>query len=420
MMEIRNVKLKQYKTLFIVFGAVAAIFVALSLMKKSEAGARSGFEPRYTRNVTTGVEGLNDREMWMERSSNEIAETKAQNKKLQEQNERLQKQMENIERVMAAIGVKTGVFGRTGERGKRLPSSDSSEAKNESAEISEESVPALDHITDFVERSKNVPKDAASSSPPEEKILGGGMKTISYANTDSEHDLDENLIFATTFARGILLGSLTVSAGIGSSSNPQPVTIQLTDLGNLPDSVNGIPLKGARLIGAAYGELSSESIVIRLERLVKLDRNLGLGIDIPVKGYIAGENGDSRIRGMVYDRAGAVLRSVAAAGFLSGMGEFLNTNNSSAVTFEPNSGLAQFSPQKGAKMLEQGASKGIGNAMEKYADFYIKRAEQLQPVIKIDGGRKVTAVFTESVKASAVHMKKVRRSLRKEEKGNRR
>jgi conjugal transfer pilus assembly protein TraB len=210
---------------------------------------------------------------------------------------------------------------------------------------------------------------------------------------------------------GVLLGSLTVSAGIGSSSNPQPVTIQITDLGNLPNEVNGISLKGARLIGAAYGELSSESVVIRLERLVKLDERHGAGIDIPIKGYVAGENGDSRIRGVVYDRAGAVLRSVAVAGFFSGMGDFLHTNNSSAVTFEPNSGLAQFSPQKGSKMLEQGASKGIGNAMEKYADFYIKRAEQLQPVIKIDGGRRVTAVFTESVKASTIHMKKVRRHL---------
>ena len=62
-------------------------------------------------------------------------------------------------------------------------------------------------------------------------------------------------------------------------------------------------------------------------------------------------------------------------------------------------------------MLEMGASKGIGNAMEKYADFYIKRAEQMQPVIKIDGGRKVTIVFTKSVKASTVNMKKVRRKF---------
>jgi conjugal transfer pilus assembly protein TraB len=414
MMEI-NVKLKQYKTLLMICGAVAAIFVILTLMKRSEAESRPDSAPHYTRKITTGVEGLNDREMWMERSSNEITEAKAQNQKLREQNERLQKQVENIEKVMAAIGVKTGVFGRAGEQIKeRQLRPDSSGTKEEPNEIlsSEESVPVFDHLTDFVDRTKHR-KEEESAPLQEEKMLGGGIKTISYANVDNEHDLDENLIFATTFARGVLLGSLTVSAGIGSSSNPQPATIQLTDLGNLPDSVNGIPLKGARLIGAAYGELSSESVVIRLERLVKLDGRLGLGIDIPVKGYVAGENGDSRIRGIVYDRAGAVLRSVAAAGFLSGMGDFLNSNNSSAVTFEPNSGLAQFSPQKGAKMLEQGASKGIGNAMEKYADFYIKRAEQLQPVIKIDGGRRVTVVFTESVKASAVHMKKVRRSLSK-------
>ena len=67
-------------------------------------------------------------------------------------------------------------------------------------------------------------------------------------------------------------------------------------------------------------------------------------------------------------------------------------------------------------MLEQGASKGIGDAVEKYADLYIKRAEQLQPVIQIDGGRKLTIGFTESVNAitvnmHCVNMKKVRQSL---------
>ena len=50
-------------------------------------------------------------------------------------------------------------------------------------------------------------------------------------------------------------------------------------------------------------------------------------------------------------------------------------------------------------------------AFFKYADFIIKRAEQMQPVIMIDGGRKLTIVFTDSIKASAVHLKKVRKEL---------
>jgi len=48
---------------------------------------------------------------------------------------------------------------------------------------------------------------------------------------------------------------------------------------------------------------------------------------------------------------------------------------------------------KASDMLRGGAGKGVGNAMEKMADFYIKRAEQLQPVIEIEPGRSVDVVF---------------------------
>jgi conjugal transfer pilus assembly protein TraB len=244
----------------------------------------------------------------------------------------------------------------------------------------------------------------------ESRICNGGIRTINYPTTESEYDLDENFIFASTYARCVLVGSLTVSAGVGASSNPQPVLLRLTDMGNLPNRVRGF-LQDAMVIGAAYGELSSESVVIRLERIVKIDKKRGIGMDIPVQGYVAGENGDSRIRGLVVDRAGAVARAAAVGGFFSGMAEYMTAGSRSGLTFEPNFGLAQFSPQRGSKMLEQGASRGIGNAVEKYADFYMKRAEQLQPVIKVDGGRRLTIVFTQSVKASAVHMKKVRTTL---------
>ncbi|MBL4709646.1 MAG: hypothetical protein JKY48_14530, partial [Flavobacteriales bacterium] len=66
-------------------------------------------------------------------------------------------------------------------------------------------------------------------------------------------------------------------------------------------------------------------------------------------------------------------------------------------TFSPMSGLAQTNPLSTQEMLKQGASKGAANALEKYADFYIKRAEQLQPVIQVQAGRVVDIVFTEGV-----------------------
>jgi conjugal transfer pilus assembly protein TraB len=48
-------------------------------------------------------------------------------------------------------------------------------------------------------------------------------------------------------------------------------------------------------------------------------------------------------------------------------------------------------------MMKHGAGKGVQNALDKYADFYIKRAEQVQPVIQVAAGRQVNIVFTEGV-----------------------
>lgn len=413
------------KIICVVAGAIGIIGVIFFL-------AFGGGEERkgyYREKIQNGVDGLSDQDLWIEKSTNEIEDIRKDNKKLQDQNDRMQKQLDSVQKLVIGLGRHLRAFDdqQEDEEGRvdTIPSKSVPEYekyKQENPYISGEGDAPVTELKNPLEKLSNFSKqrgiigaEEISTLPIQKqknnsKILKNGIKIIKVNNSPTEHDLDENFIFAGTYARAILLGSSTVSAGISSSSNPKPVLLRITDTGNLPNKVKGL-LKDAIVIGAASGHLSSESIEIRLERLTKIDKAKGIGIDIPIKGYVAGENGDSEIRGKVFDRAGAVARNAAVAGFLSGAAEALTTNNSSAVTFEPNSGLAQFSPQKGSKMLEMGASKGIGNAMEKYADFYIKRAEQMQPVIKIDGGRKVTIVFTQSVKISNTNMKKVRRKF---------
>lgn len=428
-MEEKTVKYKQYKN----FGIIAAIlvfaFIAMMMFRENHNNNNLKAARFYRKEINTGVDSLSDQDLWVEKSTNEIEEIRKHNKKLENDNARMQKQLDSIQKLVIGLGVHLRAFDdqqQDSDTTDTIPSKDIPEYekyKQENPYITTKndvlnSGLSLERIENFVEQkgiTDQRAEDAAidmshSSAKTNSKVLKNGIKIIKFNNVNNEYDLDENFIFAGTYARAVLLGSVTVSAGVGASSNPKPVLLRINDMGNLPNNIRGF-LKDAIVIGAAYGNLSSESVVIRLERIVKIDRNNGVGIDIPVKGYVAGENGDSEIRGLVIDRAGAVARNAAVSGFLSGMAEYITTSNNSAVTFEPNSGLAQFSPQRGSKMLEQGASKGIGNAVEKYADFIIKRAEQMQPVIKIDGGRKVTIVFTESVKASAVHMKKVRRNL---------
>ncbi|GHT94283.1 hypothetical protein FACS1894122_10740 [Alphaproteobacteria bacterium] len=420
------VKNQQYKTFAIIIGAIVAVFVVIMLIRESGNDKNIASGAHYKKELNTGADGLTEKELWVEKSTNELDD-------LKRQNDVLQKQLDSIQNVVIGLGRHLHAFDdqQPDDKTDTIPSKevpDYEKYKNEHAANSPNSSSgvSLNNLENFIEENRGGcttgdngfasklmgMRDESAKNERIQRHVGlkGGIKTITFSNTESEYDLDQNFIFATTYARCVLVGSVTVSAGIGSSSNPQPVILRITDTGNLPNHVKGF-MKDAMVLGAAYGELSSESVVIRLERIVKIDKNRGIGMDIPVKGYVAGENGDSRIRGMVFDRAGAVVRNAAVAGFLSGMADFASNNNNSAVTFAPNSGLAQFSPQTGSKMLEQGASKGIGNAVEKYADFIIKRAEQMQPVIKIDGGRKLTIVFTDSVKASAVHMRKIRRQL---------
>ena len=90
------------------------------------------------------------------------------------------------------------------------------------------------------------------------------------------------------------------------------------------------------------------------------------------------------------------MRNAAVGGFLSGMGNFLSQSHN-PVTFSPMNGLAQTNPMTNPEMLKFGAAKGASGALEKYAEFYIKRAEQMQPVIQVQAGRRVDIVFTQGV-----------------------
>ena len=90
------------------------------------------------------------------------------------------------------------------------------------------------------------------------------------------------------------------------------------------------------------------------------------------------------------------MRNVLMGGFLGGIGEFLS-QSPNPITFSSMAGMAQANPMGMGDMLKAGAGKGINNALDKYADFYIKRAEQLQPVIQVAAGRQVDIVFTEGV-----------------------
>ena len=64
----------------------------------------------YKREIKNGVDGLSDKDLWVEKSTNEIEDIRQRSKKLEEQNTRLQKQLDSIQKLVIGLGVHLRAF----------------------------------------------------------------------------------------------------------------------------------------------------------------------------------------------------------------------------------------------------------------------------------------------------------------------
>ncbi len=203
----------------------------------------------------------------------------------------------------------------------------------------------------------------------------------------------DNTIPSGAFAEAVLISGVDASTAIQASSDPRPVLLRLIHPGTLPRRFQS-DLEGCHVSVASYGDISSERVFMRLEKLSCVERKTGEVMSMAVQGYVAGEDGRVGIRGVVVDKAGASMRNAMVGGFFSSFGNFLGQNKS-PLLFSPTMGFSQQNTMTGMDLFKQSAGTGMGGALSKYADFYIKRAEQMQPVIQVAAGRKVDVVFNE-------------------------
>ena len=213
----------------------------------------------------------------------------------------------------------------------------------------------------------------------------------------------DNTIPAGAFAQGMLLGGVDASTSIQASGDPRPILLRLTHKGTLPRRFHS-DLEGCHALAAAYGDISSERVFMRLEKLSCVERKTGEVIDVAINGYVAGEDGRAGVRGLVVDRAGESMRQAMVGGFFSSVGKFLGQAKA-PVLFSPATGLSQTPQLDAADIFKQSAASGMGGALDKYADFYIKRAEQMQPVIQVAAGRQVDLVFTKGLNFADSHLR---------------
>jgi conjugal transfer pilus assembly protein TraB len=109
--------------------------------------------------------------------------------------------------------------------------------------------------------------------------------------TDSRRQIE--FIPAGSFVRVAMLNGIDAPTGGQAQGNPLPVAFHVLDPANLPSKYK-LDIKDCRVIGAAWGDLSSERSMIRLETLSCVLGN-GETVEMAIKGQAIGGRRQGRL-----------------------------------------------------------------------------------------------------------------------------
>ena len=208
----------------------------------------------------------------------------------------------------------------------------------------------------------------------------------------------EEIIPAGAYAPGVLTVGIAANTSLNAQSDPMPTMVRLTDKGKLPKGFRS-NIKEAVLIAACYGDISSERAHCRLNKLLLVERN-GEVLSRKVEGWIVGDDGIPGVKGKVIDRAGEVVRGAFWSGLLSGVASYFKASAQQPLFAMTGAGAVETKKMPNSDLLRTAGANGISSALEKIADYALKRAEQMQPVIIVNPGRIVDVVFKEDVDLS--------------------
>lgn len=252
------------------------------------------------------------------------------------------------------------------------------------------SLPPQPDMPSLVRVSLGTGTKVNSASPAAPPSAGPSGK-----DSDTRSSIDVYL--PVSFTRGILLGGLDAPTGGQSQSNPHPVLIRLVDNAVLPNRFRS-DVRECFVIAAGYGDISSERAYLRTENLSCV-RGDGSTLDVKIQGSVYGEDGKVGLRGRLVSKQGQMLANALRAGIVGGIGQGFSQSGASvsSSTF----GTIATTSGNTREQFEHGMGGGVGRALDRLAQYYIKLAEQTFPIIEIDAGRQIDVVITKGVRIEA-------------------
>lgn len=224
---------------------------------------------------------------------------------------------------------------------------------------------------------------------PAPKAETGTKKDVPVAKNRAFKERAQNLIPSGAFAKAVLLNGVEAPTGGQANGNPMPLLLELTDKAILPNRFKS-DINRCFITANATGDLSSERVLIRLDRLSCLDETGG-AVDVKLTGYVTGEDGKTGLRARVVTRSGQAIANALLVGTLSGLGKAV-----SLAAQENSTNFAGTVTTTVKNPWKSGLGDGMKDAMDRIADYYLRLADKIFPVLEIDAGRQVDIVVTQS------------------------
>lgn len=348
------------------------------------------------------VDVLTNQDRWIAKSEEELTTYQRENRQLRQDQVILQKKLENYEQRLRDL--------ETGKNATALPLMGSSSPATGALPPPPQDVPVLppgtpaggqtkqDDIQGAVVRNMIPPPPQPQNRP---NSAGGQIQSsIQVFDFDDESATSKkgedmrnvaNSIPSGSFAKVVLLSGVNAPTGGEADSNPLPILMRVVDLGTLPNYFNS-EIRDCHITGDVRGDLSSERAKIRTERLSCVLIN-GDIVEKPIKGWVNGEDGVEGFRGRVVEKTGALLARTFFSGLFSGIGDTVAAQYNNVST----SALGTVTTVDPSDMGKQGLASGASNALDKLADYYMKRANEIYPIIELSANRVGEVVLQEGV-----------------------
>jgi len=246
---------------------------------------------------------------------------------------------------------------------------------------------------------------AVASSP----LSNGEVQLVSFKGgsvasgpriTDNKTSYSDsnNYLPPNSIAPAKVIVGVNASAGVSSQGDPLPVILRITGPARSVYS-NGrlltTKVQGCLVNGAARGDLSSERIYVKLQRMTCPQAGGKYAVS-KVKGFIA-FGGKTGVRGRVVSREGSLATQAFFAGLIGGFGNALSATSSplargGTVIADGDTDGASISD-----ILSAGVGGGAAQAGESVSEYLIERAEQYQPIVEMPVGINVEVVFLDGV-----------------------